>query len=235
MAATLGRALGSGPMGAGSQEPGYQPGWSGSVQGASSGWQSQAPHRTGTGAPVRVDLRPNAKGILIQVAGTVLTLGVGLVAVFGGLASDQGFVPIAVGAIFLLAGLLPLLTMPKVLRARALEIGPMGLDYQDPKGYPWAVRWVDLAAVDVKYGHSRSRGGPFSDGVVVALEFSLHPGADAQYPNLGRYRRGEVYRLSLGQRGDLLGPLAQPLGAFAPPQVFHGVTNLGSILAGRLI
>ncbi|MBZ2199744.1 hypothetical protein [Occultella gossypii] len=214
--------------------PRYGPG---SVQGAHSGPPSPAypPHRVGIGEPARVDLRPTTKGIVIQILGTVLMLAIGGVALTGGLTSDQGLAPIIVGAIFMLLGLLLLFLLPKVLRARALEIGPTGLEYHDPKGNPWAVRWTDLATVDVKYGYPRARRSPLSEGVVVALEFTLRAGAEAQYPDLRHYRRGNAYRLALGRREDLLGPLAQALGAFAPPQIFGGVTNLGSITAMSLI
>lgn len=181
------------------------------------------------------------------LAGTFLLLGLGGLAVVSGLvgavAGGAGvrITAIAIGAVFVLLGLLPIIKRRKVFRPRKLIVEQQGIRWDDPEGTSWAIPWAELSAVSINK-HGKLEVGPQSvndrivgaatekltgENVFVRVDlYPADPGFRSRHPQLEHlWEFQDVkngYRLPLGRNPGYIPLLAQAMAYFAP-QVYRGV------------
>lgn len=197
------------------------------------------------GQPVIIDVGATATKQL--VVGSIVLGAIGGIALVSGLigAVDGGsggaIAAVAIGAVFLLLGLLPVLMRKKAFRPRKLIFEPAGLRWDDPQGRPWAVGWNELAAVSIsKHGKLEIKQESLNDKIVgaatdkltgenVLIRLDLYPsdrGFRARHPQMEHlWEMHDVkngYRLPLGRNATYVQPIAHALARFAP-QIYRGV------------
>jgi hypothetical protein len=197
------------------------------------------------GPPVVIDVgKTNARKAVI---GAIVAGALGLLAVGSAIAGavDGGVgVAVGVGVIGLLLLVLPVglvVRRDKVFRPQLLVFEAAGLRWDDPKGAPWAVAWVELAAVSISRHSPQQVGseslsdklvGATSDKLVgerahVRLDFfPADPGFAGRHPEIAHLweRQGvrNGYRLPLGSNVRFIPMIAAAMGRFAP-HVYRGV------------
>lgn len=197
------------------------------------------------GQPVVIDVGATATKQLI--VGSIVLGAIGGIALVSGLigAVDGGsggaIAAIAIGAVFLLLGLLPVMMRRKAFRPRKLIFEPAGVRWDDPQGQPWAVAWGELAAVSIsKHSKLEVKQESLNDKIVgaatdkltgenVLVRLDLYPadpGFRARHPQMERlWEMHDVkngYRLPLGRNAKYVQPIAHALASFAP-QIYRGV------------
>ncbi|TDC66724.1 hypothetical protein E1200_16230 [Actinomadura sp. GC306] len=126
----------------------------------------------------------------------------------------------ALGLLFTLIGVLPLLMWRVAFRPRRLVLDVEGLRWEDPRGIPWAVGWAELSRVTFSFPKPDT-GRP---GIPPPVELVLRP-AEASFrdahPEMAHLavetsrEPGVVYRLPLGHAQSAVGPIDEALTAFA--------------------
>lgn len=177
------------------------------------------------------------------VIGSVVSGALGLTAIIAGLAGaveggpGVAIAAVAIGAVFLLVGLLPLLARKQAFRPRRLVIEPAGIRWDDPRGSPWAVPWPELAAVSLtRHGAlqvgpesvSDKVAGAMADRMVgerVVIRLDLVP-ADAgfhqRHPEMAHLWEEGRLRLRLGQNAALVPRIGAAMRQFQPA-LYRGV------------
>lgn len=116
-----------------------------------------------------------------------------------------------VGSIFLLFGLLPLLTWRVAFRRRRLVLEPCGIRWDDPQGKPWQVAWSELATVKVVLRHRPRSVTLFLEPGDVENFRQRHPDMSHLVDPSGS---GERYLLPLGPVLRKVAPIDRGLRAF---------------------
>jgi hypothetical protein len=201
----------------------------------------------GPGGPVVIDVGATMKKQ--SMVGSVVALVVGLVAVgagaFGAVDGGAGvaIVAIAIGAVFVLIGLLPIMMRKKINRPRRLIFEPAGVRWDDPQGVPWAVGWRELAAVSIsKHAPLQVKTPTLSERIADAAKdkmigehvmvrldlYPADPGFRSRHPQMEPlWEMHDVkngYRLPLGRNAQFIEPMAAGLARFAPT-IYRGVQN----------
>jgi hypothetical protein len=203
------------------------------------------PQAFGPGGAVVLDVGATMKKQ--SLTGAIVALVVGLVAIgagaFGAVDGGAGvtIVAIAIGAVFVLIGLLPLMMRKKINRPRRLVFEQAGVRWDDPQGVPWAVGWNELVAVSIsKHAPLEvkrpSLGEKLADAakekmigehVMVRLDlYPADPGFRARHPQMEPlWEMHDVkngYRLPLGRNPQFVQPMSSALARFAP-NIYKGV------------
>lgn len=185
--------------------------------------------------PVEIDLGSRARRTI--AVGAVVSGGIGLVAVYsaltGGVEGGTGTAVAAgiIGGIFLLIGLLPVVTWRTAARPRKLVLSHDGIRMDDPRGAPWTVAWDELAAVAISRTEKRRVKPTDLAKVMVRLDlFPADAGFRARHPEmeplweLHRVRDG--YRLPFGSAPQYVPVIDQALRRFRP-DIYLGVRDEG--------
>jgi hypothetical protein len=226
---------------------GGQPAWSGPPvppQPSPYGWSGPP------GPPAVIDVG-KATGKRLVIASIVIG-ALGLISICAGLtgAVEGGIgvaiAAIAIGGVFVLIGLLPLLMRKKAFRPRRLVIEQPGLRWDDPQDKPWAVPWQELSAVAIsKHGavevdHSLNAkvSGAISDrmlgeSVLVRLDlFPADPGFHQRHPEMAHLWAQDRYRLSFGRSPWLIPQIDAALRHFQP-MLYRGVQETEGFMGLR--
>lgn len=127
----------------------------------------------------------------------------------------------AIGAVFALIGVLPLLMWRVAFRRRRLVLDAAGMRWDDPDGRPWAVEWSELSRVRLT-GPEPGTGGPRAAPTVNLLLYPADPEFREAHPEMEHLAveeataPGVAYRLPFGHAHRLVGPIDDALARFAP-------------------
>ncbi|MBE1530261.1 hypothetical protein [Actinomadura algeriensis] len=176
------------------------------------------------GEPVTVDVADaQARQIVVGAAvagffGVVALVAAGTGNVTGG--TGARVAAFALGAIFTLIGVLPLLMWRVAFRARSLVLDADGMRWDDPGGAPWTVRWAELAGVEL-VNPEPDAGTPKVAPPVRLVLTPASPDFRAAHPEMEHLAAetpagpGVVYRLPFGRAHRVVGPIDEGLGSFA--------------------
>lgn len=186
------------------------------------------------------------------VIASIVSGALGLISVCAGLtgAVEGGIgvavAAIAIGAVFLLIGLLPLLMHRKVFRPRRLVIEQPGIRWDDPQGQPWAVPWRELSgvalskhgAIEVDHSVNAKVSGAISDrvlgeSVLVRLDlFPADPGFHQRHPELAHLWAQDRYRMPFGRSPWLIPQIDAAIRQFQPA-LYRGVQETEGFMGLR--
>jgi hypothetical protein len=186
------------------------------------------------------------------VIGAIVSGILGLIAICAGLtgAVEGGIgvaiAAIAIGAVFLLIGLLPLLLRKKAFRPRRLVIEQPGIRWDDPQGQPWAVPWHELSgvaiskhgAIEVDHSVNAKVSGAITDrvlgeSVLVRLDlFPADPGFHQRHPEMAHLWAQDRYRMPFGRSPALIPQIDAALRQFQPMR-YRGVQETEGFMGLR--
>jgi hypothetical protein len=186
--------------------------------------------------PVVIDLASGAK-MAVAIGGAFAVFGVILLYwVFTGqVTGGTGAVVVAgiISAVFVLLGLLPVLTWRTLSRRRQLILNHGGIRMDDPRGRAWAVAWDELAAVALS--RTRQRRVKPADYItrrtMVRLDlFPAGPGFRPRHPEMEHlwefHRVTNGYRLPFGHAPTYVPLIDEALRRFCPG-IYQGIKDEG--------
>ncbi|MER6945014.1 hypothetical protein ABT294_13410 [Nonomuraea sp. NPDC000554] len=138
-----------------------------------------------------------------------------------------------VGSLFLLIGLLPLITWRKLSRPRKLVFDTTGVHWDDPQGKPWTMPWRELAGVGIS--RTQQRRVKLADYIVrrtmVRLDlFPADSGFRDRHPEMAHLWEFHTvkngYRLPLGSNPKYIPIIEHAMREYGPA-LYLGVKDEG--------
>ncbi|MET8866034.1 hypothetical protein ABZW11_24115 [Nonomuraea sp. NPDC004580] len=187
--------------------------------------------------PVIIDVARDTK--TKSVIGASVAGGIGLLAVVSALTgqttggSGTAVAVGIVGAIFLLIGLLPVLTWKKLSRPRRLVFDAHGVRWDDPQGQPWGAAWQELAGVGIS--RTQQRRVKLADYILrktmVRLDlFPADPGFRQRHPEMEHLWEFHTvkngYRLPLGSNPKYVPVIERAMRQYRPA-AYWGIKDEG--------